>query len=157
MGPAFLPWCESVPSMTPLQLTLMAIPTDRNGYATLGGRPKSDRRPIIAEAIYNASGGRCVICGEEADPRTTHGARSFQLGHLVPAGPKHLGWVPGNIASQCGACNGAAGNTNLVPYIPMFALPDGILTEWPLGRRGGQYIDERALREAARRKLGLPF
>lgn len=144
--------------------TLPSIPRDADGNAAIGSRLPGNVRSAFADFIFSFSDYRCVVCGQDvivgAEPNDPKRA---ELGHLVPGGPKRLGYVPGNIACECRACNAAGHNIDQSKWIHLFAIPEGIPTEWPTNRELLAMASNRAESDhatrarAIRSQAGLPF
>ena len=56
---------------------------------------------------------------------------AFQIGHIVPGGKNRMGWIAGNLATMCRACNSFIGDTDCTPFIPRFKNVNGIPLSWP--------------------------
>ena len=106
----------------------------KTGQPLLGTRPRSDTRRGLRAWLYRESQGLCVFHGGPVRWEET------ECCHIVATGPTQdvngkrirRGWVPGNIAIGCRACNEA----HAVRYgavVPMDAIarPDLIPDVWP--------------------------
>ena len=138
--------------------TLRAMARDANGYAAVGADPGGSPRAMLGQFLWEYANGKCVVCGEAtrrgASPREWDRA---EAGHIVPAGPKRSGYVPGNLANMCRACNSAIGDRDLTEYVGRFVYPDGIPTVWPRISKGAIDYDTQSKRFDIRKGQGLPF
>lgn len=107
------------------------VKVNAQGHATEGSRPTNSVRNALAAFLHFYSP-QCVVCAKVtviglAD--SMHNA--FQVGHIVPGGPKRMGWVAGNLATMCRACNNYIGDRDVTEFIPRFKNAEGIPSEWP--------------------------
>jgi hypothetical protein len=148
----------TVTNVDALRATLAALPRDANGYATRGADPGGGPRAMLGQFLYDYANGRCVVCGEAT--RRGVNAREWdraEAGHILPAGPKRSGYTPGNLGNMCRACNSAAGDTDLTPYLTRFVYPEGIPTSWPAFNKPTTDYTAQQARHAIRKRNGLPF
>ena len=112
--------------------------------------------------LHTFACGACVVCGQATrlDAAPSDGDRA-EVGHLL-ADTCGGTYGAGNVAIMCRACNEAAGDVDLRPFVPMFARPGSIPTAIPgataLVALGKQSDDgHRASRAAIRAAAGMPF
>lgn len=106
-------------------------PIGKTGRPLLGTRPRTDTRNGLRAYLFDYASGRCVFCDT---------APAEELAHIVAAGPQigpdgtriRRGYVPGNIAPACHACNEEHAH-EYGAVVPMAAIarPDLIATVWP--------------------------
>jgi 5-methylcytosine-specific restriction endonuclease McrA len=125
-------------------------------------RPSGNLRSAVRVYLWTLAGGRCVICGCATRlDASSSSADCAQVGHLL-ADSEGGRWNLTNLTNQCRACNeGAskAGYLNLLPLVPLFAVPAGIPTvDLPLSSLPRTAADvESIVRADARKALGMPF
>jgi len=120
---------------------------------------------VIASIRYHVgeySQWHCVVC-EQLTISDSTGSHGMELGHLIPASdyaPSGIraGFVIGNLATMCKACNSRAGSFPFDKHLETIRC-DWVSLEWPdAWRKRGVLRDEHAdTAFIVRRNKGLPF
>ena len=123
----------------------------------LGG----SRVTALGTYLHAYAHGVCVVCVQPTSLGAAANASDrAEIGHLIPASffgvsGMRAGFIPGNVANMCRACNRAAAdyvfsaNDVIAEYVPI---------EWPTLRKVTATHDDHAERaRLARSARGLPF
>lgn len=129
-------------------------------YATrdrIGG----SRVAALRTYLHTYAGGRCVVCGQPTRLDAARGASDYaEIGHLLPASTdadssSRQGFVPGNVANMCHACNSAAG---AYAFNAWDVLAELVPMEWPLLKAVKAGHDAHSINAAnIRSSKRLPF
>ena len=148
--------------MRTLTEALTAIKADRETFLSatrerLGG----SRVTALGEYLHTYAHGACVVCEQGTSLNVAANAsHRAEIGHLIPASffgisGMRAGFIPGNVANMCRACNRAAAdyvfsaNDVIAEYVPI---------EWPTLRKVTATHDDHAeAARLARSARGLPF
>ena len=141
---------------------LVAIRADRSAFlAATRERLGGSRATALGVYLWEYAHGVCVVCGEgtRQDAAANVSDRA-EIGHLIPASffgisGARAGFIPGNVANMCRACNRCAGDyvfsadDVIAEYVPIV---------WPILRKATAAHDDHAERaRLARAARGLPF
>jgi hypothetical protein len=131
---------------------LLAATRDR-----IGG----SRIAALREYLHAYSNGRCVVCllPTRLDANANDSDRA-EIGHLINASSiaisaSRCGFVPGNVATMCHACNSNAGDYT---FRECDIKADLVPLTWPILKKQSARIDEHSMRAREIREAnGLPF
>lgn len=119
------------------------------------------RIAALRHYLHTFAGGYCVVCGLPTRLDAARGASDYaEIGHLLPASTdadsfSRQGFVPGNVANMCHACNSAAG---AYAFNACDVLAEYVPLEWPLLRAVKAGVDNHsAMAARIRAAKSLPF
>lgn len=120
---------------------------DWTTYPVSTARLSSDPRAGLAAYLASVQNGFCALCGLKES--------TMELCHIVPGGPKRLGWTQGNITLGCRECNEI--DSDSIIAFDSIKRPDLIVTQWPaipiLADLGRQEKDNREISRQTKRKI----
>jgi len=105
-------------------------------------KPTSKAKAPLRMWLAAAQGYICPQCGDSMTqddvsapyvPLADVALDAVNFCHIVPRGPLHKGWLPGNVFVGHARCNGyTLGSVDHIMTFDMFARPDVVVTdEWP--------------------------
>lgn len=119
------------------------------------------RLAALRDYLHNYAAGACVVCGlPTVLDAPSNASNRAEVGHLVPASDTSIssarcGFVPGNVANFCHACNVAAADYT---FTASDVRADLVPLAWPTLRKVRAHDGHHAqLAAMARQARGLPF